>query len=157
MKFPSLKEATLDYVLIALFLIFIVFQIEIPQFLAEWIDTPVGIAGVIIVAIYMFLYTTPILGVISLVAAYELLRRSSLKTGKFAIPMYLPTQENRDVKMEVLNAPVVASQANTLEEEVVAKMAPIGVSDTNLAVIETTFRPVNENIHNAIIVTPQTN
>ena len=55
---PNIKsESTLDYILISLFVLFLILQIEIPAFLAEMIDTPVGIATVIIVALYMFLYT----------------------------------------------------------------------------------------------------
>lgn len=152
MKIPSLKEATLEYVLISLFLIFIVFQIEIPLFLAEMIDTPIGISTIIIFSFYIFLYTTPILGVITLIAAYELLRRSSLRTGKYAIPLYIPSQEKRDNKLESMNEPIVQSQMNTLEEEIISNMSPIGVSNKPLTLIETSFQPINENTHNATLV-----
>jgi hypothetical protein len=139
------KENTLDYVLIVLFILFLVVNVEIPQILAEWIDTPVGIAIVIIVAFYLFFYTNPILGVLSLIVAYELLRRSSKKTGKYAIPQFLPSQEKRDTQLQQLNP----TQPATLEEDVVSKMAPIGVSDKGIGYIETTFRPVNENLYGA--------
>lgn len=151
MKFPKVKtsDSTLDYILIVLFLIFLVFQIEIPEFLAGWIDTPVGIAVVVIVAFYMFLFTTPILGVLSLVVAYEILRRSARQTGNYAIPKFLPSQEKRDTQLSALNPP----QATTLEEEVVAVMAPIGVSGgSTAAAVETVFKPVNEEVHGASAV-----
>jgi len=151
MKFPKVNtsDSTLDYILIALFLIFLVFQVEIPEFLAAWIDTPVGIAVVVIVAFYMFLFTTPILGVLSLVVAYEILRRSARKTGNYAIPKFLPSQEKRDTELRAMNPP----QATTLEEEVVSKMAPIGASGgATGAAVETVFKPVNEEIHGASAV-----
>ena len=142
------SDTTLDYVLIALFVLFLVLQIEIPAFLAEWIDTPVGIAAVIIVALYMFLYTNPILGVLSLIVAYEILRRSSKKTGRYALTQLLPTQTTRDTEMRAMNP----AKSATLEEEVVAKMAPIGVSNQSGGVIETPFRPVSEETHGASVL-----
>jgi len=143
---PNIKsESTLDYILIALFVLFLILQIEIPAFLAEMIDTPVGIATVIIVALYMFLYTNPILGVLSLIVAYEILRRSSKKTGRYALTQYLPTQTTRDTEMRAMN-PV---KKVTLEEDIVAKMAPIGVSNQSGEVIDTPFRPVSEETHSA--------
>lgn len=146
LSFPVVKsDATLDYVLIALFVLFLVLQIEIPAFLAEWIDTPVGIAAVIIVALYMFLYTNPILGVLSLIVAYEILRRSSKKTGRYALTQFVPTQTVRDSEMRAMNPP----KSSTLEEEMVDKMAPIGVSNQSGAVIDTPFRPVSEETHGA--------
>jgi len=143
---PIIKsESTLDYILIALFVLFLILQIEIPAFLAELIDTPVGIATVIIIALYMFLYTNPILGVLSLIVAYEILRRSSKKTGSYALTQYVPTQATRDGEMRAMN-PVKKS---TLEEDIVEKMAPIGVSNQSGEVIETPFRPVFEETHYA--------
>lgn len=152
MKFSlptSMKSDTnLEYVLIALFVLFLVLQIQVPSFLAELIDTPVGIAVVIIAALYMFLYTNPILGVLSLIVAYELLRRSSKKTGRYALTQFVPTQSTRDTEMRAMNP----SKETTLEEEVVAKMAPIGVSNQSGGVIETPFRPVSEETHGASAV-----
>ena len=139
------SDSTLDYVLIALFILFLVMQIQVPAFLAEWIDTPVGIAVVIITALYMFLYTNPILGVLSLIVAYELLRRSSKKTGRYALTQFVPTQTARDTEMRAMNP----AKTSTLEEEVVAKMAPIGVSNQSGEVIDTPFRPVSEDTYGA--------
>ena len=149
LSFPLVKsDSALDYLLIALFVLFLILQIEIPAFLAEWIDTPVGIASVIIVALYMFLYTNPILGVLSLIVAYEILRRSSKKTGRYALTQFLPTQDIRNTEMRAMN-PI---KKTTLEEEMVDKMAPIGVSNQSGGVIETPFRPVSEDTYGASAV-----
>lgn len=144
-KTNNLNASSLDYILIGLFILFIVLQIEIPAFLAEWIDTPLGIAIVIIISLYMFLYTNPILGVLSLIVAYELLRRSSKKTGRYALTQFLPTQNTRNTEMRAMNP----AKTTSLEEEIVSKMAPIGVSNMSGEEISTPFHPVNEEIHGA--------
>lgn len=139
----------LDYTLIVLFLIFIIFQIQIPDFIAVYIDTPFGIGIVAIAAFYMFFYTHPILGILGLIVAYEILRRSSLKTGKYAIPAFLPSQEKRDITYQNMNSPSLtganpsAGSGKTLEEQVIADMAPIG--NTNKPnIVSTSFKPLNE-------------
>ena len=149
----AIKGRELDYVLAALFLIFIVFQFEIPPTLASYIDTPFGMAVVMIGAIYLFFYTTPILGVLSLIAAYEILRRSARQTGNYALK-YLPTQQSRDRTLTAMNTGVAAPPAGsgeTLEEQVVSKMAPIGVAAPGGdEYIETAFKPVVEGAHGAV-------
>jgi hypothetical protein len=146
MNFQRMLQSysALDYTLIVLFLFFIVFKIEIPEFLAKWIDSPIGMTVIFVFAIYMFFYTNPVLGVLALIVAYELLRRSSKKTGNYGIRQYLPSQQKRDIQLKKMNP----AKTTTLEEEVISKMAPIGVSDPGMDIL-TTFKPAAEPIHNA--------
>jgi len=95
---------------------------------------------IFITTIYLLFYTTPFLAILAIFAAYELIRRSSGKVQKMNhyIKEYNPpTQEEKDDKMLELN-PV---KIETLEEEVVYKMAPIGKSETN-TYIETSYKPI---------------
>jgi hypothetical protein len=143
----AVPDTTLDIILVVLFILFLALQIEIPRILADLIDTPVGISVVILSAFYMFFFTTPVLGVLSLIVAYEILRRSSKKTGRYSLTQFLPTQEKRDAEMRAMNP----SRTDTLEEEMVEKMAPLGVSNISKE-LQSEFHPVNEEIHNATVL-----
>ena len=138
-KFGNIKSITpVDAVLFILFIIYLVFPINTPPFLANLIDTPLGMIVIFAITISLFIYTNPILGILCIFVAYELLRRSSKQTGASAYVQYTPTQAKRNQEMKDMNPPA----STPLEVEVIQKMAPIGHSDKNVY-IETTFKPVN--------------
>ena len=144
MKFDFLKSISpLEIFLFILFVIYIIFPINTPELLIPIINSCIGMVVVFIATIYLLFYTTPILAILAIFAAYELISRSSGKVQKMNsynvdLKEYNPpTQEEKDDKMLDLN-PV---KVETLEEEVVYKMAPIGKSDTN-TYIETSYKPI---------------
>ena len=138
-NFGNIKSITpVDAVLLILFIIYLVFPIATPDFLAGVIDTPLGMIIIFAITISLFVYTNPILGILCIFVAYELLRRSSKQTGASAYVQYTPTQAKRNQEMKNMNPPA----ATSLEEEIVQKMAPIGHSDKNVY-IESSFKPVN--------------
>jgi hypothetical protein len=94
-----------------------------------------------VVTVFLFLNANPVLAVVYILVGYELLRRSSKKTGRVTLMKYTPTQAKKDMEMKAMN-PV---QEKTLEEEIVGSMAPIGRSDPNVYV-DTTFKPVADKI-----------
>jgi hypothetical protein len=153
MKLFQTRETNLDYVLIILFLLFILLQIEIPQVLAEVVDTPFGMGIIIISALYLFFYTNPILGVLGLIAAYEILRRSAKQTGNYGFK-YLPSQESRDRQFtqmnssDIVGAAPAAGSGETLEEQIISTMAPIQGAAKNTDYVETSFKPMMESIEN---------
>jgi hypothetical protein len=65
-------------------------------------------------------------------------------TGRVGIVQYTPTQVKKDSELRAMNPPVV----ETLEEQVVQKMAPIGRSDP-IVYTSSTFKPVAEKIDGA--------
>lgn len=140
----KLSASPLEVILFILFVFYLVFQVKTPAFLAELISSPVGMIVVLCFAIYMFLYTHPILGILSIFVAYEIIRRSSLKTGKVVLAQYTPTQPKIDAEMQSMNPP----KERTLEEDVVEQMAPIGKSEP-AGYVMTSFKPVAENVHSA--------
>ena len=81
----------------------------------------------------------PILGVLGIFVAYELIRRTSTKT--IAMVQYTPEQPKKDLEMKRMNPP----KEKTLEESMVDKMAPIG----NGGVIVTDFAPISDNVYGA--------
>jgi predicted membrane protein len=156
MKFPSvLKNATkLEIAIFVLFLIYLIFPIQTPVWLSPFVDSPVGILLLFCITLYLFLYMNPILGIVFVFVAYEVLRRSASFMGvgnngvrSSLIMQYTPSEEKKEEVMQKLNPPVVG----TLEEEVVSKMAPVGVSESN-PILKSSFAPVADNIRNASYV-----
>jgi len=145
----------LEMFLLIVFVFYLIFPVSTPNELAPYIDSSLGMAVVFIVTIYLFLYTTPILGILSIFVAYELLRRSSAVlfgkvvgrsdttwiSGNTPAVEHAPTQQKKDVQMAKMNPPAVT----TLEEQVVSQMAPIGKSDP-MTFIDTSYKPVQDKI-----------
>ena len=136
----KINASSLEVILFVIFVVYVVFQPRTPPVLAGLIDTPVGTAIVMVFAVYLLLYSHPVLGVLSVFVAYELLRRSS--TVVQYIPTMLTAQPKVDAKIQSFNPPV----ERTLEEDVVAQMAPIDVSSDY---VETGFKPVSNDVHGA--------
>lgn len=149
MNLGNLVKSTspLEISLFVLFIIYLIFPINTPSSLASMVDSPLGMVSVFCVTLYLFLYANPILGILYIFVAYELLRRSSRVTGKAAYIQYAPSQERRDAELVAMN-PV---QTVSLEESIVAQMAPVGRSDP-ASFVDSSFKPVAENVHNAFSV-----
>lgn len=138
-----------DIGLLALFVIYIVFPVPTPQWLVPLIDSPIGMVTMFAVALGLFVYQSPILGVLFIFVAYELLRRNHYASPRSPIvpttqysanrvPQKIPTQAEKNIELQVLNPPKIA----TLEEEVISKESPLGVSHPIIGV-ETSFHPSN--------------
>lgn len=143
--FTSLSA--LEIGILILFVIYLVFDIYPTDTMAKYIDTPFGMASVLIVTLYMFVSFSPVLGVIALFVAYEVIRRSAQINNRVAMIQYTPTQERKNVELAEMNAP----QPTTLEEEMVATMAPIGKSSM-ISYQTSEFKPVAEELHGASLV-----
>jgi hypothetical protein len=136
--FKSLSP--IEIAVLVVFIIYIVFPVKTPVQLSSWVDSPLGILGILIITLYLFLYCSPVLGVVYILVAYELLRRSSLNTHRVPIIQYVPSEKKRAEEMAKMNPP----SFTTLEEEMVQLAAPIDVSKPVLY-NETTFKPVAED------------
>lgn len=138
------KMSQLEAILAIMFALFVVLPIDMPDILAGMIDSTIGLVGLFALTVYMFFNMSPVLAVLFIFVAYELLRRSSNKTGKAIIMQHTPSQEKKDAKMKKMN-PV---KKETLEEEIVDKMAPVGRSDI-ASYVSTSFSPVAEDVGTA--------
>jgi len=149
MNFPNIPNmfrsfSQLEMSLLVIFILYIVLPIQTPGFLADMVDSSLGMLSIFIVTIYLFFNVNPILAVVYVFVGYELLRRSSNKTGRVQLIQYTPTQAKKDAELKAMN-PV---RHETLEEEVVHKMAPVGHSDPSVFT-SSSFKPVADNIRNA--------
>jgi hypothetical protein len=98
------------------------------------------------IVLFLFMYCHPLLAIIYVLVAYELIRRSTIVSGRTAYIQYTPTQAKRDSDMRAMNPP----QEVTLEEDMVSMMAPMGQPAGDY--LETAFRPIADNIHHASVI-----
>jgi membrane protein implicated in regulation of membrane protease activity len=140
--FQSLTK--IEWALLVVFILYILLPIPTPDFLSGMVDSSIGMLTVFVVTVYLFFNVNPIVAVIYILVAYELLRRSSNKVGRVTIMQHTPTQPQKDAEMTAMN-PV---QTETLEEEVVKQMAPIGRSDPNVY-LPSSYKPVADKVDNA--------
>lgn len=151
MKFPSInKVSPLELVLFVVFILYLIFPIPTPAIVVPYVNTNISLGAIVILTLYMFLYTTPILGVLSIFVAYELLRRSSNGHVRTKVPMvrHTPSQPKKDKDMKNLNPP----KETTLEETIIQQMAPIGKNSVAEKYVETSFKPVHDKISGASMV-----
>ena len=110
-----------DIVVSLLLLSYILLNIRPPVNLAIMIDESI-LAQIVIylVGLGVTIYYNPLVGVLTLFASYELIRRSSVKTNGEAVRKYIPSQDKVNRTLNALNQYPI-----TLEEQVVATMAPL--------------------------------
>ena len=141
MAFKEFMKNKHHVVLSLLFMAFIVLDVKVPEGAAVLLDSIVGKAVVILIALTL-LSVNPIVGVLALITAYELLRRSSDASGKGPIHKYVPSTHKRNKELLLMQ-----EQPYTVEEEVIANMLPRTATDTFDK--EAEFKPVQENLHSA--------
>ena len=136
------KENMSQLSLAILFIIYLIMGYKTPEPLANVIDTLVGKIAMFIMVIFMFMHANPILAVLSLFVAFDLIRRSSAVTGIDALKKYLPTEEKKSSQFTAFN-----QYPYTLEQEVVKKMAPIVQSGSSLT--KASYKPLLDNLYDA--------
>jgi hypothetical protein len=134
----------LELSLLVVFILYLVLPIQTPGFLAGSVDSSIGMVTMFAITLYLFFYSNPILAIIYIFVAYELLRRSSSLTGRVAMIQYTPTQQKKDTQMAKMN-PVTSE---ILEVDVISKMAPIGKSDP-IQFLSSSYKPIVESVGTA--------
>ena len=143
-SFSSLfkKEHMGELTLAILFIIYLIMGYKTPEPVATVIDSIVGKIVIMLIVIYMFMYTHPILAVLALFVAFDLIRRSSVTTGIDALKRYAPTEEKKSSQFSAFN-----QYPYTLEQEVVKKMAPSVQSGSSMS--KPSYKPLLENLYDA--------
>ena len=146
MNFSSYYQSLsqMEIGMMVLFVIYLVADIYPPEIMASYIDTPIGMVGILLTTLYVFMNFKPILGVIFLFVAYEIVRRSARVNNRVPMMLYTPSQAKKDTELAEMN-PV---QPTTLEEEVVEQMAPVGKSSL-ISYTMSEYKPISSDIHNA--------
>jgi hypothetical protein len=138
-----LKNAKMGETLLTLlFIIYLLMGYKTPEPVANLVDTMVGKAVVFVVVVSLFVYTNPILAVLGLFVAFDLIRRSSAATGIDALKKYAPSEEKKSSQFTAFN-----QFPYTLEQEIVKKMAPI--IQTSSTATKASYVPMLDNIYDA--------
>ena len=109
-----------ELALLAMFVVYILFDTKMPHAIASLVDNVYGNVVVLVLAFYVLLQMNSIVGVVAMIAAYELIRRSSIATGTAAVKRFLPSELKKGKHFSAFNQFPV-----TIEEEMVDKMAPL--------------------------------
>lgn len=96
------KENMSQLLLAILFMIYLIMGYKTPEPVANVVDSLVGKVVIFITVITLFMHANPILAVLSLFVAFDLIRRSSAATGIDALKKYLPTEEKKHPNSQLL-------------------------------------------------------
>lgn len=136
----SVKNEKMEYIVIVLMILFIMFDVRIPRIVANFVDNLVGRIVVIGLALSL-LFVHKVLGVVAVVFAYELIKRSEQSTGTYQMRHFLPSESKKNKQFSDMNQFPV-----TLEEEMIQKMVPL--VDKSKPIL-TEFKPVMHKLYNA--------
>ena len=134
----------MEFGMLALFIIYLVMDIYPPEIIASYLDTSLGMVGILLITLYVFMHYNPILGVVFIFVAYEIVRRSARVNNRVPMMLHTPSQAKKDAEFSEMNPPLPTS----LEEEVVQQMAPVGKSSL-ISYTMSEYKPVSSDIHNA--------
>ena len=136
------KEHMGEFILIILMIIYLILGFKTPEIVANMIDNVIGKVVIILIVIYLFMHANPILAVLAALVAFDLMRRSNDTTGLGALSAYAPSEKKKMSQFTAFN-----QFPYTLEQEVVAKMAPIVRSGSSLS--PASYKPLLDNLHDA--------
>lgn len=135
------REKTGEILLLVLFCIYLIAGYPIPTNVAIFIQKSYGKVFVIFVAGLLFLYTNPVLGIIGLFVAVDLIRRSG--KNKEMYKQYVPSEAKKNNQYNAFN-----QFPYTLEQEIVKIMAPLKNAGTSFT--KPSFSPLMENLYDAM-------
>lgn len=136
------KEHTGELILVVLIIIYLILGLKTPDFIADIVDNIFGKIVIVLIVIYLFLHSNPILAVLAALVGFDLIRRASMATGIATLQAYAPSEKKKISQFTAFN-----QFPYTLEQEVVAKMAPIVRSGSSLT--PPSYKPLLENLYDA--------
>ncbi len=129
-------KLNVENVVLVLLVVFVVGNFSVPSEVASFVNTLPGSTALLLVTVAL-LYFKPVLGVVALIAAFELLRR----TGGLQTDLdFIPSEEKKDAEFDAMN-----DFPLTLEEEVVANMVPMSTENLEAP----TYQPLLEDLHDS--------
>ena len=140
------KDHMGELILIVLMIVYLILGFKTPEVVALMVDNVIGKVVIILIVLYLFMHANPILAVLAALVAFDLMRRSNETTGLGALAAYAPSEKKKMSQFSAFN-----QFPYTLEQEVVAKMAPIVRSGSSLT--PPSFKPLLDNLHDASSLT----
>jgi hypothetical protein len=130
-----------QYILAGLFVVYLVADFKPPAFLSPLMDSNIGKIAIALAAMALFAYSNPLLGVLGLLVAYQLIRGAAVQTGTAALEEYAPTEEK---KWTIYSPP--PKFPYTLEQEMVKNMT---TEKFNTEYVKAPYRPTLDDTHDA--------
>ena len=178
-KLINFDISALEILLLIIFIFYLIFQVKTPNMLIEFVNSNLGMIIILIITVYLFLFTNPLLGVLSIFVVYELIRRSNISLANNptyasgSTRMYNP-QKNIEIPNIVKNknidniyqpvSNIQYTQDSDLRTIEMHNMNPIPEvtleeevviklapigQSQSSGYIETAFKPISENIYSA--------
>jgi hypothetical protein len=130
-------------ILILLIIIYFVAKLKPPSFVYTFVDQMVGKILLVLIVIYLFVHANPILAVLFAIVAFELIYTASLNEHTTSsLHKYAPSEQKKQSQLNAFN-----QFPYTLEQEIVAKMAPLVHSGTSFN--QPSYKPLLDNLHDA--------
>ncbi len=96
-----------------IFVFYILLNVQTPEFLAGAIDNIFGKVLVVAIAAVIFIKTNPVIGVLGLVVAYQMIKTASVTTGTYALKHYLPSEQSKFKEMQSFNTEHIQAEQPT--------------------------------------------
>jgi hypothetical protein len=138
------KENIGQLLIIIVFIIYLITGSSTPLPIASFIDTAFGKILMLLILISLFRHAHPIVSILAVFVAFELMRRSSMSTGTYGLVRYVPSEPRKDCQMKKMND---FPYPTTLEEEIVKQRTPL--LNTGSSMNPATFHPFVENTYQA--------
>lgn len=134
------QKKTSDMLLTILFVVYIVFNLKLPDMVSNFVNTTMGMIVVVLGVLSLFLTKNPVLVVLGFVVGYELLRRSHVDTGVYAMEHHLPSEERKKAEFEAMK-----QHEDTLEQEMVNNIKPLVPPPEG----SVSYKPTTDKTHKA--------
>ena len=143
MKMPFGK---VEMVVLALYVAFLItYKMKIPSQVSNLVDSVYGNVLVILVFGVLYMQFTPMVGIVGLLVAYELIRRSTNNVVVKEVVRETQSEQQKISDMKEMNKDQQVNNPPTLEEETVEKVKDFAVSKANASNVE----PLLHDLHNA--------
>ncbi len=137
------KQEPSEIVLGILMIIFLFMGYKIPSSISYVIDSFMGKIVMILIVVYMFMYTNPILAVLAVFVVLNIMMNgNNMIFSNTQSIQYAPSEENKASQFTKFN-----QFPYTLEQEMVKKMAPIAKHGSSLKKVG--YKPLLENTYDA--------
>jgi hypothetical protein len=135
------KKHMPETLLSVLFVIYLVMGYRMPEAVAVLIDSTIGKIAVVLAALLLFGYSNPVLGVLALLVAYQMIKGASVKTGMAGLEEYYPTEAKKWTPFSPTH-----QFPYTLEQEVVKNMT---TQKFDTEYVKAPCRPILEDTYDA--------
>lgn len=158
MKFSLKKISNLEIVLSIVLAMYLFLDVKTPLIAKNFLANKMGVATIFIVLILLIIYANPLVTILYIFAIYEFVRKTTLEdfNSNEGLPE-IDEEKDMEIKEDNLNESdkilededkIMETEPfmnDSLEKELVGKMAPVGKSN-KITYKSTSYKPVETNV-----------